>query len=323
MAILFHCPWDNADAWLAALQHDLPHDEFRIWPDLDGPDGDASDIDFAFVWKLPHGVLASLPTLVGIASLGAGVDALLGDPDLPRDVPITRLVDPLMTDRMAEYVTATVLHHHLGLDVYDRQGAEKQWQRNRTTDAPDRTVALFGLGQMGERCAQRLRALGFDLVGWSRTAKEISGVHCLHGAEGFEEALAAAEIAVLLLPLTAETENLMNAAAFAAMPQGAYVINCSRGEVVVNEDLIAALDSAQPNSRQPNGGHLAGATLDAFAVEPLAPDSPLWTHPKIRITPHIAALSAAATAAPILAAQVRRARDGEAMHDVVNVDGGY
>jgi len=323
LAILFHCPWDNAAAWLAALEHDLPHDEFRTLSDLTGSGGDVAEIDFAFVWKLPHGVLATLPNLKGIASLGAGVDALLSDPDLPAGVPITRLVDPLMKDRMAEYVTATVLHHHLGLDVYDRQGATQQWQRNRTTDASDRTVALFGLGQMGERCAKRLRALGFDLVGWSRSAKEISGVHCLHGPDGFEEALAAAEIAVLLLPLTADTEGLMNAAAFAAMPPGSYVINCSRGEVVVNEDLIAALDNGDPNSRHPNDGHLAGATLDAFAVEPLAPDSPLWAHPNIRITPHIAALSAAATAAPILAAQVHRARNGEPMHDVVDVAGGY
>ena len=172
MAILFHCPWDNADQWLAALQAALPNDEFRIYPDL----GEVEEIDFATVWQLPHGVPSGLPNLLGVCSLGAGVDALVEDPDLPRNIPIARLVDPLMMDRMAEYVCAVVLHHHLGLDVYNEQQNRQIWRRNPTTDARDRTVALLGMGQMGRCCAERLGALGFKVIGWSRGPKKMDGV---------------------------------------------------------------------------------------------------------------------------------------------------
>ncbi len=309
MAILFHCPWDNAEEWLAALQAHLPEDDFRIWPNL----GRVEDIDFAFVWRLPHGELAKLPNLRGIASLGAGVDALLTDPDLPRDIPISRLVDPVMADRMAEYVTATVLHHHLGLDAYDQQAGHEHWQRHSAADARDRTVALLGLGQMGRRCAQYLQPLGFNLLGWRRHPDTIDGVTCDHGPDGLARVLASAQIAVILLPLTEETTDLMDADAFAAMPRGSYLINCSRGEIVVEEALIAALDY----------GHLAGATLDAFRTEPLPAGDQMWQHPKVRVTPHIASLSAAHTAAPILAEQVRRARAGEALTDTVEIERGY
>jgi glyoxylate/hydroxypyruvate reductase A len=309
LAILFHCPWDNADQWLAALRAALPKDEFRIWPDV----GDPDEIDFAMVWRIPPGALAGFPNLLAISSLGAGVDALIADPALPRNIPIARLVDPLMADRMAEYVCATVLHHHLGLDRYDGQQAEKYWQRHPTTDARDRTVALLGLGQMGQRCAQRLGALGFNLVGWSRSANEVNGVQCSHGAESLQGVLQQAGITVVLLPLTAQTMNLMNKAAFDAMPTGGYLINCSRGEIVVEDDLIAALDS----------GRLGGATLDAFSEEPLPGDSVFWRHPKVRVTPHIAALSAPDTAAQVLAEQVRRARGGQRLDEQVDVDSGY
>ncbi len=309
MAILFHSPWDNADQWLAALRAALPKDEIRVWPDV----GARSEIDFAMVWQIPPGVLAGFPNLLGIASLGAGVDALVADPDLPRNIPITRLVDPLMADRMAEYVCATVLHYHLGLDIYQEQQERAHWQRHQTTDAPGRTIALLGLGQMGQRCAHHLGGLGFDLLGWSRRAKEITGVRCSHGLSRLHQVLASADIAVLLLPLTVETTNLMDRAAISAMAPGSYLINCSRGEIVVEDDLIAALD----------GGHLAGATLDAFRAEPLAPDHPLWRHPKIRITPHIASLSAPATAALILAEQVHQARNHRLRQDLVVIDDGY
>ena len=309
MAILFHCPWDNADQWLAALRAALPNDEFRIWPD----EGDREEIDFAMVWRIPPGALAGFPKLLAISSLGAGVDALIADPDLPRNVPIARLVDPLMSERMAEYVCATVLHHHLGLDRYDEQQAQKHWQRHPTTDAQDRTVALLGLGQMGQCCARSLGALGFNLLGWSRAAKEVDGVQCSHGTEALHAVLAQASITVLLLPLTEQTNSLMDRAAFKAMPAGSYLINCSRGEIVVRDDLIAALDS----------GHLGGATLDAFIEEPLPGDSPFWRHPKVRVTPHIAALSAPDTAAQVLAEQVRRARDGQRLAEQVDVAHGY
>lgn len=309
MAILFHCPWDNADQWLAALRAALPKDEFRIWPDV----GEPKEIDFAMVWEIPHGVLAEFPNLLAISSLGAGADALLADPDLPRNIPIARLVDPRMADRMAEYVCATVLYHHLGLDVYAEQQSREFWQRHQAMDARDRTVALLGLGQMGQRCALRLGALGFNLLGWSRTAKEINGMRCTHGRERLDEVLQSADITVVLLPLTEQTEDLLDRVAFNTMPRGACLINCSRGEIVVEDHLISAL----------NNGRLRGATLDAFRTEPLPRGHPLWQHAKIRATPHIASLSAPGTAALILADQVRRARNRQRLLDLVDIKHGY
>ena len=160
MAVLFHCPWDNADEWLAALQQAMPREEFRVWPAL----GNTAEIDFAMVWELPAGELRRLSNLVGISSLGAGVDGILGDPSLPNGVPIARLVDPLMAERMAEYVCGSVLHYHLNHDAYERQQRSRRWQRLAHKDAKDRTVGILGLGHLGQTVARRLRGLGTDRV---------------------------------------------------------------------------------------------------------------------------------------------------------------
>ena len=309
MAILFHCPWDNSDQWLAALQGALPNDEFRIYPNL----GEVEEIDFAMVWQLPHGVLSGLPNLLGVCSLGAGVDALVEDPDLPRNIPIARLVDPLMMDRMAEYVCAVVLRHHLGLDVYNEQQNRQIWRRNPTTDARDRTVALLGMGQMGRCCAERVGALGFKVIGWSRGPKKMDGVECFHGRDRLDGVLQASSIVVILLPSTEQTINLIDKVALNAMPKDAILVNCSRGEIVVDDDLISALDS----------GHLRGATLDAFRQEPLPSGHPFWQHPKICVTPHIASLSAPDTAALILADQLHCTRNRQRVANTVKLEQGY
>ena len=309
MAILFHCPWENADEWLAALRSAMPRDEIRVWPNV----GDAEEIDFALVWQIPHGELGAFPGLLGISSLGAGVDGLLTDPELPANVQIARLVDPLMADRMAEYVCGNVLYYHLGHDRYAEQQRFGRWRRRPHVDARDRFIGLLGLGHLGRRCAERLGEFGFNLLGWSRGPKEIRGVHCLHGNDRLDEVLERAGILVVLLPLTIDTENLLDKVAFNVMPRGAYLINCSRGEIVDEEHLVAALDSER----------LAGATLDACREEPLPADHPLWKHPKIRITRHVASLSEPVTGALILAEQVRRARRRQRLVDVVEVARGY
>ena len=309
MAILFHCPWDNADQWLAALQVAMPNDDFRPYPDL----GNVEEIDVAMVWQLPYGVLSGLPNLLGVCSLGAGVDDLLGDPDLPRNIAITRLVDPLMMDRMAEYVCASVLHYHLGFDIYSEQQTQQIWQRNPTTDARNRTVAILGMGQMGRRCAEQLGILGFNLIGWSRTPKNIEEVKCFYGQSQLYSVLQTASIVVMLLPSTERTIDLIDEAALNAMQKDGYLINCSRGDVVVVDDLISALDR----------GHIRGATLDAFRQEPLPYGHSLWKHPKIRVTPHIASLSAPNSAAAILADQLRCIRNQQYVANSVDIEQGY
>lgn len=309
MAVLFHCPWENADEWLSALRKAMPREEFRVWPEL----GNIVDIDFALVWNLPPGELRRLPNLVGVSSLGAGVDAILNDSTLPPGLPVARLVDPLMAERMAEYVSGCVLYYHLNHDAYDRQQRQRRWQRLECKDARDRTVGILGLGHLGTAVAHKLRGLGFRLCGWSRHAKELDGIECFHGEMEFERMLEQCEILVTLLPLTPATEGLLDKRVFNQMPGGAFLINCARGQLLVEQDLIAALDA----------GRLAGATLDVFNTEPLPAEHPFWVHPRVRITPHVSCLSEPTTGALILADQIRRVRRGGRMHDVVDPRQGY
>lgn len=309
MAILIHCPWPNAQVWLDRLRAALPDTEIRVWPELGEPD----EIDFAMVWQLPAGVLSTLPNLKGACSLGAGVDHFLEDPGLPRDLPVARLVDPLMADRMAEYVAGHVLRYHLRSDDYAAQQRQGIWERLPQKDAPARTVSILGLGHLGTVCAKQLSSLGFRTCGWSRSAKHVAGVETFHGADGLAAMLRQTEILVCLLPLTAETRGVLNAETFERLPRGAALINVARGDHLVDADLLAALTS----------GQLCGATLDVFRDEPLPAAHAFWRHEKILVTPHVSSLSEPATAAVILAEQYYRCRRGAPMRDLVDLSAGY
>ena len=306
MAILFQCPWANAGDWLAALKSELPYAEFRVWPKL----GDPAAIDFAYVFQPPAGALADLPNLRGIAAMGAGVDAVVADPTIPPDVPLARLTDPILAERMAEYVTGQVLNFHLNLPAYRAQQVEKVWERLPQTDAPDRTVGFLGLGNLARRCIERLRPFGFKLVGWSRGGRPVDGVEV---STDLDHVLGRSDILVLLVPVTAETRRVLNADRLAALPEGACLINVGRGALVEDAAVLAALDS----------GQLGGAALDVFDPEPPPAGHPFWTHPKVEITPHISSLSAVASGAKLLAAQYRRVQAGQAMTDLVDRARGY
>ncbi len=309
MALLFHCAWEEGGAIREELSRLLPDVEFRIWPHV----GDPAEIEFAVVWKLPPGELAEFPNLKAILSPGAGVDHLFEDPELPEGVPVARLVDPLMADRMAEYTAALTLWSHRRFDAYAELQGRRSWRQVPQKDARDRGVGILGLGALGRAAARRLRPFGFALGGWSRTPKEEPGVTCRHGNAALADVLGESDILICLLPLTPETRGLLDGAALGRLPRGAYVINCARGGLVVEADLLAALDS----------GRLSGAALDVFDEEPLPRDNPLWTHPKVRITPHVSSLTAPETAAPLLAAQVRRAQRGEPLECLVDRAAGY
>lgn len=309
MAVLFHCPWANAEAWIEALRAALPEGELRVWPGV----GDPAEIDFAMVWQLPHGVLAGLPNLKGVSSLGAGVDGVLDDPSLPPGLPVARLVDPIMADRMAEYVAGHVLRHHLRLDDYRAQAAERRWQRHPARDARDVTVGLLGLGALGRRCAERLAGLGFRVAGWTRTAREVAGIAVFSGADGLAAMLPDCQQLVCLLPLTAKTRRILDARLFAQLPAGAALINCARGQHLDEAALLAALDDRR----------LAAATLDVFETEPLPLEHPFWRHPRITVTPHVSSLSEPASGARILAEQAARIRRGEPLRDLADRAAGY
>ncbi|WP_138466503.1 glyoxylate/hydroxypyruvate reductase A [Poseidonocella sp. HB161398] len=243
-----------------------------------------------------------------VLSLWAGVETITGNATLTQ--PLARLVDESLAEGMTDYVTGHVLRHHLGID---RFLTATDWVKVVPPLARDRKVTVLGLGQLGTTCAAALAGLGFDVAGWSRRPKQIDGIACLSGEDGLAEALARAEILVLLLPRTPETESILNAETIAQMPEGAVVINPGRGALIDDEALLSALDA----------GHLGHATLDTFRVEPLPADHPFWRHPRVTVTPHIAAETRPATASKVIAENVRRAEAGEPLLYLVDRGAGY
>jgi len=310
MRLLFISEWDKADLWRDALQAELPALEFRLWPDEAEPrDG----IDYALVWKPPSGVLRTFPNLKAILSLGAGIDGILCDPELPDGVPVSRLVDRCLTQGMTEYVVYWTIHYHRRLGEYAAEMADGRWRNFLQADTEQRRVGILGLGELGRDSARALRSLNFRVLGWSRTPKAIDGVECFHGPGGLSDMVSQSEILVCLLPLTAETEGILDHGLFAQLPDGSFLINCVRGGHLVEDDLIPALES----------GKLAGATLDVFREEPLPADHPFWAHPKVVMTPHMASLTVPSSAAAYIADNIRRVERSEAPLNVIDPEAGY
>lgn len=246
-----------------------------------------------------------------VLNLWAGVERLVTNPTLTQ--PLCRMVNEELTEGMVEYVVGHTLRHHLGTDRH-LFGQDGIWRNSVMPPlARERTVGVLGLGELGAACSRALAELKFRVLGWSRTPKEISGVICLSGHDGFDEVLRQAEILILLMPLTAETANVLSAREFALMRQGAVIINPGRGALLDDEALLAALDR----------GHLGHATLDVFRTEPLPPDHPFWNHPKVTVTPHIAADTRVPSAARVIAENVRRGETGEPFLHLVDRKRGY
>jgi glyoxylate/hydroxypyruvate reductase A len=262
----------------------------------------------------PGGPLRDMAAFTGlraILSLWAGVEKLLALP-LPPDAPLCRMVEPGLSEGMRDYVVAHVMRWHVGLDAA-LAGPGPRWSEPVPPLARERTVGVLGLGEMGGTAARALAGLGFRVMGWSRTPRALPGVTCLAGPEGLDAVLASAEMLVCLLPRTPGTETLLDAAAFARMRPGAALINAGRGELIDDDALLAALDS----------GRLAQATLDVFRAEPLPADHPFRRHPRVTVTPHVAAATRPATAAAEIVAQIRRMEAGEAPFHVVDRTRGY
>jgi glyoxylate/hydroxypyruvate reductase len=309
MAILFRSTPAATARWRPLLATLMPQHEIRFWPEI----GDPAAIEHALVWQPEPGLLASLPNLKLIVGLGAGIDHLLRDPSLPTGVPIVRLVDPYMTDAMSEYVALSVLRlHRQDLDYLAQQRA-LVWEEREQKNAAERPVGILGFGTLGQDAARKLRALGFPVAGWSRGLKEIAGFVTYAGQAGLDALLARSEILVCLLPLTAETAGILNAAAFARLPRGAGLVNAGRGGHLVEEDLIPALD----------GGQLSGAVLDVVREEPLPQDHPFWRHPRIILTPHVAAETHPPTAAKIISEAIRRLEAGLPVDNQIDLARGY
>ncbi len=302
MNLLFASQIEPAERWLPLLERALPQDRIHLEPH--------ADIDVALVAGPPKGTFGKLPRLKLVQSLWMGVEKLLEDPELPRHVPFARMVDPGMVAAMSETVLAHVLDWHRHFWTYRLWQQEKKWKRRRQFMAQDRTIGFLGLGELGADAAGKLLPLGFKVCGWSRRPKSIAGVHC---STDLAEILDMSDAIVCLLPFTAQTRGVLNAAAFARMPAGSCIINVARGAHVVVADLLAALGTR----------HLSHAYLDVFDEEPLPTDSPLWTHPGVTVTPHIAALTEPRTAVPSIVENVERVRRGESPLHLVDFAAGY
>jgi glyoxylate/hydroxypyruvate reductase len=319
-AILVAFNGPQAGEWENALSAHAKGRELRIWPDAIG---DPAAIAYACVWLAPHGLLAGLPNLKAVINLGAGVDHLLADPALPQ-VPLARVAHADLTRRVTEYVMLHVLMRHRRQRLYDDQQRERQWLAHDQPAASEVTVGIMGLGVIGGNVADQLGRLGFKVAGWSRTpknlagAQNLAGVETFHGKDGLDAFLARTEILVCLLPRTRDTEGILNLALLRKLKRdgaagGAFLINAGRGPLQIDADIVAALDE----------GTIGGATLDVFPQEPLRPQSPLWAHPKVTITPHNAGDISPGVFAPQVMAQIERFERGLPLDNLIDPSRGY
>ena len=305
--------WD-AEPWRERLHQLLPGREI-VTPEAIG---DRAALDYALSWRHPSGALADLPNLKAIFSLGAGVDHMFQDPGLP-DVPIVRVVDPDLRDRMSEWVVLHALLHLRQQRMYDWQQDQQIWDEDADQPAAAEVrVGILGLGVLGADAARKLGVIGFDVAGWSRAPRDVEGVACFHGADGLDAMLARTDILVALLPLTLETRGILNAGLFAKLAAdgrlgGPILLNAGRGGLQVEADILQALDA----------GVLKAASLDVFEVEPLPKASPLWRHPRVTISPHNAAISTPDAIVRYIADQIAAYERGEKLQNVVDRARGY
>lgn len=304
----------NAEAfaeWHAAFAECAPNLRVRNWSD---PGVDPNSVEYVMVWEPEHHRIARFPNLRMICSAAAGIDHILADPGLPRHLPLVRLVTPDQAQRMGDYVCWAVLSLVRRIpDIIAEQRARGFDTALTGESATDTRVGVMGLGAMGARSAAMLAGLGFQVAGWSNSAKHIAGVADFVGDAAFGAFLARSDVLVCLLPLTPSTTGIIRADTLAQLPQAAGVVNAGRGRHVVDADLIAALDN----------GHIAGAVLDVFDPEPLPREHPYWAHPKVIVTPHVASFGSRRVRARHIAGVIAAFERGEAFAGLYDPLRGY
>ncbi|WP_444666662.1 2-hydroxyacid dehydrogenase [Cereibacter changlensis] len=300
---------DKTDWWCQMLRDLMP--DWNIYPLGKEPDPEA--IQYSVVWRPATGAMTPYRNLKAIVSLGAGIDHVLADEKLPEDVPIIRTVGTDLTQRMKEYIALHVLRHHRQLPKIQANQTAHKWEQIVVPPATERRVGIMGLGNLGGAAAELLASIGFQVVGWSRSPKELPGIRTYAGASEFGAFLEGTEILVCLLPLTESTRGILNADTFNRLKRGAAVINAARGQHLVDSDLIDALAS----------GQIEAATLDVFHTEPLPKDHPFWDHPAITVTPHVASLIDAPTGSKIVAKNIRTFHETGTVADIADAKRGY
>ena len=306
MNITFCCTGMAPEPWLQGLQAALPGAVITTWQP------GAPTADYAVVWAPPQQFMDEQPELKAMFNIGAGVDALL-KLKLPPGTRVVRLDDAGMAVQMAEYVCHAVIRHFREFDAYEAAMRAGQWAFRKPRLRQDFSVGVMGLGVLGERVARALAHFDFPVNGWSRSPKTLDGVRTFSGSAGMHDFLAASRVLVNLLPLTPETENILNRDTLARLQPGGYVINVARGAHLVDEDFLALIDS----------GHLAGATLDVFRTEPLPADHPFWGHPRITITPHTSARTLRGETIAQIAGKIQALERGECIAGTVDPGRGY
>ena len=305
MTIVVSLPARKTIDWWCEMLGDLLPD-WDIYPM--GEEPDPAKVTYAVVWRPTTGSMKHYSNLKAIVSVGAGIDHVLADEELPSNVPIIRTVGEDLTQRMKEYIALHVLRHHRELPTLHEFQRGRKWEQVIVPPAPGRRVGVMGLGNLGATAARTLASLGFETVGWARSPKDVEGVRTYAGDQEFSAFLENTEILVCLLPLTQHTRGILNADTFNRLKRGASVINAARGAHLVDADLLSALGA----------GQISHATLDVFHVEPLPTDHPFWSHPRVTVTPHVASLIDAPTGSKIIAANIQAFDEHGTVPDVAD-----
>ncbi|MCE8021401.1 glyoxylate/hydroxypyruvate reductase A [Halomonas sp. MCCC 1A11036] len=307
MSFVYNADPERGWEWQRLFAQRAPDIDFRLWPDIGSPE----EVRYLGTWA-PIEDLARFSNLEVVFSLGAGVDQF-DFAAIPPQVPLVRMQEPGIVATMQEYVAMAVLALHRNLIDYIAQQREANWQAWRVRPASQCRVGILGLGQLGAAAAQRLTALGFACQGWSRTRRQLEGVACFAGDDELSSFLSSSQVLVCLLPLTAETRGILNAELFAQLPHGASLVNVGRGPHLVMADLLEALDSE----------HLSAAVLDVLDPEPPPADHPLWRHPRVLLTPHVASMTQPESAIEMVLDNIARHRVGQKMVGTVDRTRGY
>ena len=299
----------GVEPWIEALKKVDPKIDIRTFPN----DSNRNEISFALTWRHPYGIFKDYPNLKCISSMGAGVDHLLKDPELPQDVSITRLVDPYLAQDLAEFVLALIMNHLRDLNAFKIKQTQSIWRPADYLRIKDVKVGIMGMGAIGKQVATELQKTGFNVSGWARTEKNSSAIPVYAGADELSKFLRSCDILVCVLPLTSQTKGILNKSIFKQLPKNAFIINVGRGEHVNDSDLLQYISE----------GHLSGASLDVFHEEPLPNNSPLWKHPRIHITPHIASLTNPISVAPQIIENYYRMKENKPLLNIVSREKGY
>ena len=302
--------WEDMEVWSSGLQEAMPKMDVRVYPD----EGDVNDIEYAVVWKHPRGILTRYPNLKAILSLGAGVDHVISDPELPDELPIVRLVDKKLTHEMILHSLHWVLHFHSDQYLYRIQQQSREWIQQSSVQSEDRTIGIMGLGNIGKAIGDSLINLDFKVIGWGASPKSSLGaIEYYYGQEQLSGFLSQTDILINVLPLTENTKDILTKTELSYLPKGSFIINIGRGGIINEDDLLSILDTR----------HIAAAALDVFSEEPLPENNSLWHHPSVYVTPHIAGQSNPCSAAKTIAENIRLIEMGESPYPIYSLNSGY